>query len=37
MRLILLQLKVQKITEITYFEVNKQQTRYPLTHLEVSK
>ena len=32
-----LQVKVQKTAEITYLQFNKQQTRYRLTDLEVSK
>ena len=32
-----LQVKLQKTAEITYLEANKQQARYRLTYLEVSK
>ena len=32
-----LQLKLKKTEEITYLESKKQQTRYHLTYLEVSK
>ena len=32
-----LQLKVEKTAEITYFQANKQETRYRLAHLELSK
>ena len=37
MRLMQLQVKMQKITEITYLESNRRQTRHRLTHLETSK
>ena len=32
-----LQIKLQKTAEIKYLEGNKQQTRYCLTYLEISK
>ena len=32
-----LQVELQKTQEITYLEVNKQETRYRLTYLDVSK
>ena len=32
-----LEVKLQKTAEITYLEAYKQQTRYRLTYLEVSK
>ena len=32
-----LQVKVQKTGEIRYLEANKEETRYHLTYLEVSK
>ena len=32
-----LQLKLQKTAEITYLKAKKQQTRYRVTYLEVSK
>ena len=32
-----LQIKLQKPAEITYLEVNKQQTKYRLTYLEIWK
>ena len=36
-RLMQLQVKLKKITEITYLEENKQETRYRIKHLDVSK
>ena len=36
-RLMQLQVKLKKITEITYLEENKQETRYSIKHLDVSK
>ena len=36
-RLMQLQIKAKRTAEITYLEASKEQTRYRLTHLQVSK